>query len=224
MSLSIIIQSTYSLTQGGLYSNGNCIATTPTTSQASTSLIPLLHDLITENNIRLESLSFMGIYQGPGPFTALRVLLASANGIAFAQNIPLVGVDGLDALLEEYTDNKFAITIALLNAYNKDTYFGIQHHQTILRKGYDNINALLTSLKAEFPAQQIRFIGQGVELYRENIKDYFADFAYIPEPLPEAPTLDMIAKKAYSHWHAGTTTKQLLPLYLKTMQYKKSIQ
>jgi len=222
MSFSLIVQNTYTTTHGGLYKGTHCIATTQNIDQASSSLILGLEKILKANNVSLNDISFIGAYQGPGPFTTLRVILASINGIAFAQNIPLVGLDGLDALLEEYTDAQFPVTVALLNAYNKDAYFGIQYHEKTVRKGYENIVALLECIQNEFPHQQIRFIGQGVDIFKENILKTFQDYAHFPSPLPEAPSLNMLAQKAYHLWQKGKTTQQLLPLYLKTLKYKKS--
>jgi len=223
MACSIIIQSTYTSTHVGLYQDSRCIDTIPDIHQASTALIPSLDTLVTTNNITLKTISFIGAYQGPGPFTSLRVILASVNGIAFAHNIPLIGVDGIDALLEEHTHETFSITVALLNAYNKDAYFGIQWNGKIVRKGYDNIDQLLIDIQNEFPKKQIRFIGQGVPIFRDQIMGRLRDNAYLAPIIPESPSLDMIAQKSYKQWQEKNTANQLLPLYLKTLAYKKSI-
>lgn len=223
MSFSIIIKSTYTTSQVGIYKNSECVAMRKEIEQASTTLIPVLSELLQKNNLSLENISYIGAYQGPGPFTTLRVLLASINGIAWSRKIPLVGIDGIDALLEEHTDQNFPITIALLNAYNNDAYFGIQHEGKIIRKGYENIVELMNNIEHDFPHKKIRFIGQGVAIFKDALLRQFPNTATIPSALPEAASLDMLAKKAYEQWQAGKTTLQLLPLYLKTLQYKKSI-
>ena len=68
-------------------------------NHASAELIPTLAFLLNQHNLRLEQLSFIAVNKGPGPFTTLRVVIASANGLSFASDIPLVGVDGLKAFL-----------------------------------------------------------------------------------------------------------------------------
>ncbi len=223
MSFSTIIQSSYSATYIGLYQDSRCITIMSCIDPASTFLIPTLDELFKKNNITLNTISFIGAYQGPGPFTAIRVILASINGIAFAQNIPLVGVDGLDALLEENTNEKFPTTITLFNAYNNDAYFGIQHNGKIIHKGYKNILQLLAQIQKEFPKQKIRFIGQGVEIFKDQIKAQLHHNAHFPFDIPKEPSLDIIAQKAYKQWQQGKVENKLLPLYLKTMKYKKSI-
>lgn len=223
MTVFIIVQSTYSTTRVGLYQNNHCLEYIEDIGQASTLLIPVLDALLKKHAILLEEISFIGAYQGPGPFTTLRVILASLNGISFARQIPLVGLDGLDALLEECYDTQFPLTIALLNAYNNDAYFGIQQHGKIVRKGYKNIAELLAQLQYEFSDYQLRFIGQGVDIFKTNIIHHIGTQAYMPSPIPLAPSLKILAQKAQQLWKAGKTTHQLLPLYLKTLKYKKSI-
>lgn len=223
MTLSIIVQISYTATRAGLYRDAVCIDTTNPITHASSSLIPALDNLLKSNNISLKDLSFIGAYQGPGPFTMLRIVLASLNGIAAGCGIPLVGVDGLDALLHEQSDKQFPLTVALLNAYNNDAYFGIQRDGLVIEKGYKNIDFLLADLHQRFSTQSLRFIGQGVPLFQDAVIKTFGDTAYLPAPMPEMATLDSIAQGAHQQWQEKKMVQQLLPLYLKTMHYKKSI-
>jgi tRNA threonylcarbamoyl adenosine modification protein YeaZ len=223
MPLSIIVQNTYTTTRVGLYQNFYCVDRIEDVAHASSSFIPALNTLLAKHTTALADLSFIGAYQGPGPFTTLRIILASINGIACAQNIPLVGIDGLDAFLEECTDEHYPCTIALLNAYNNDAYFGIEYGGVIIEKGYKNISELLADIQQKFPHKEVRFIGQGVPLFKEIITTALKEKAYFPSPLPEAPSLDFLARKGYQLREEKKMVQQLLPLYLKTLHYKKSI-
>jgi len=49
-------------------------------------------------NLRLRDLTLLAVGLGPGPFTGLRVGLATIEGLAFATGLPVVGVSGLGAL------------------------------------------------------------------------------------------------------------------------------
>ncbi len=82
--------------------------------------------------------------------------MVSANGLSFARNLPLVGVDGLKAFLYEYTNVMFPITVGLLNAFNNDVYFAIEHNNEIIATGYNTISIVLDMLYVRYQEQKIR--------------------------------------------------------------------
>lgn len=135
------------------------------------------------------------------------------------QKKPLIGIDGLEALLDEYVDNNWPITIALLNAYSKDVYFGIdQYGNTERHKGYKNIRTLLVELKETFPTEPLRFIGQASGMYEEQIRSILGNQAVLPAQLPEHCSLQQVAVMARKAWkNKKQLVNQLLPLYLKNM-------
>jgi len=76
------------------------------TSQNHTvELLPNLVCLLQQVGLELGSIKAIIVAQGPGTFNGLRVGVSTAKGLAFALNIPLVGVNTLEA--EAY---KFAFT------------------------------------------------------------------------------------------------------------------
>lgn len=174
--------------------------------EASALLISHVQNLLLQAELSITDLSYIVVNQGPGPFTTLRVLIATMNGIAFSSTIPLVGVDGLHALLIQYqSDQK---TIALLNAYNKDVYFGIKEH--------GRITTGCTSLRAFLQEQSgpITFIGNGTQIYESEIRSAFPQ-AHIPNSLPLFADIQTIALMGLHAWKLGKAHTSLQPLYLK---------
>jgi tRNA threonylcarbamoyladenosine biosynthesis protein TsaB len=135
--------------------------------EASKLLVPKLANLLDQQQIRLTNLHFIAVNQGPGPFTTLRVIIASMNGLGFASNIPLIGVDAFDAMQSEWQDNKYPTTITLFNAFAGEVYFAITQRKKTTLKGYQCIDALLEQC-AELPGT-IQFIGNGASLYHKKI-------------------------------------------------------
>lgn len=181
-----------------------------------------LDALLKRHAISLSDISFIAVNQGPGPFTTLRSILASVNGINLATHIPLIGVDGIHALLEEHRSPLFPHTVALMNAFNQEVYFGIQAPHQEVKTGYESATTFFTQLKTDFPENNIRFVGNGTEMYRDTIVSTFGTRAYIPEPLPRDPSITQIARKGLEKLNKQETTNQLFPLYLKKLNYKKS--
>lgn len=59
-------------------------------------LLGYLHDILQANNKTWSDISAIGVFEGPGSFTGLRIGITVANTIADAQNIPIVGGRGDD--------------------------------------------------------------------------------------------------------------------------------
>jgi tRNA threonylcarbamoyladenosine biosynthesis protein TsaB len=82
--------------------------------------------------ISAKDIACIGINQGPGSFTGLRVGASLVKGLCFSQDIPLIAIDGPQAYAdhlyethrETYTD-----VFLLLNARKNNYYFASRRHQ-----------------------------------------------------------------------------------------------
>ena len=184
-------------------------------------LLTMIKQLLQQHNLTLQDLSFIGINLGPGPYTSLRIAITTANGLAYATTCKLVGIDGLYALLAEYTDTHYPTTVALLNAFNQDLFYGLKHKDEEPITGYENVNSLLAKLQDTIK-EPACFVGNGVALYQEKIIGQFPH-AYIPDPLPDYASLPSLIKQGWDTWQKKDLADQLFPLYLKELQYKNSI-
>jgi tRNA A37 threonylcarbamoyladenosine modification protein TsaB len=116
-------------------------------------------------------------------------------------------------MLTEHRSPDYPVTVALFNAFNLETYFGIDAFDT-QTTGWKNCEQLLRELKAQHTCP-IRFIGSGTQLFEKQITEIMGAQAIIPEPLPLAPSLKTIGLMATEQFNAGTKSIQLMPLYLK---------
>lgn len=188
---------------------------------ASKRLIPLIDAMLTKNNLSLAQLSFIGINQGPGLFSTLRSIIATANALHFAANIPLVGIDALNATGLEFYDPAHEYNVTLLNACNNEVYYTIMHHKKTIAQGYDTIEHFLQTLTSSLARasqntqQTIQFIGNGTDMYQETIKKTPGIHAVIPETIPLLCSIHMIAKLAQEKYDAGEYSSYLFPLHLK---------
>jgi len=216
MTYYLIAQSTYADIELGIAIDGRIQGSTSVSKlEASSHILVALGSLLKQHNLALSDLAFIAANSGPGPFTTLRVLLSTINGLGYAAKIPLLGIDGLNAFLREHHSSNFAITIALLNAFTNDVYYGIDDNGKV-EIGCLNGHAFLESLQEKHPATKIRFIGSGLTPYKDLIQKLFGSDAIIADPLPPQSSLPYLAQQAYNHWlNKQNITDQIIPLYLK---------
>jgi tRNA threonylcarbamoyladenosine biosynthesis protein TsaB len=215
MNLFLIINSTYEDVDVALYCDKAMIDREIIHKHvANKYLIPSIDKILHKNNISLSALSFIAVNKGPGPFTTLRTVIVAVNGISFASQIPLIGINGLEVLFDEHKQNS-STTVALLNAYGQDVYF-----YTKTEQGCENSIQLLERLKKIVPSQNIYFIGNGVEVYRTQIELIFQEQAIIPFPLPQFASTNSIAAVALECWHSkNNISTQIMPYYMKELRY-----
>lgn len=228
----VSIHGTHNKLDIALFQDQNCLdSVTKLDIRASSSLLPFLDSLLKKHTLSLTDLSFIAVDKGPGAFTSLRVTIATVNGIAFNNKIPLVGISGLDALTREALDSNSDIKnmnirniVTLLNAYNNEAYFLVSKTdgKNILEstQGCQNIDILLDDIKLKFKDQQkILFCGQGSQLYKTNIKHMLSDQAIILDE-PILAGAKTIGQMGYECWlKKENIENQITPLYIKTQYF-----
>lgn len=197
-----------------LCSNNKLLATQHLSKfDASKQLIAALDTALSQHHLQLQSLSFIAASIGPAPFTTLRTVIATANGLHTATTIPLVGVDALEAFENEYQSRDWPTTIVLLNAFAKDVYFLISQPNKAIQKGCENIETFLNETLPTIPGI-IRFIGNGVTIHEQLITQH--QQVHLPQPMPQWCSLEQIVKTAFEKWNTNQWQhRPLQPLYLK---------
>lgn len=183
---------------------------------ASRLMITSLDAILKKHQLKIADISFAAVNQGPAPFTTLRVLITTMNAIHYATQLPLIGIDALQASLDEYRSATCPITVVLLNAFHGDVYFGVEQ-QSVVKTGYAQAASFLPQLALEHPHSSIYFVGNGVELYRSQIQELFGQHAVIPEPLPLYCSITTIGHLGYAQWVAGMRGGYVYPKYLKNI-------
>ena len=211
----LVIQNNYTEVQLALMAGKEVVASSSINKiEASKELIIRIDKLLHEACISLSNISFITANTGPGPFTTLRVVITTVNGLAYATQIPLIGVNALYAAAQEWDDPAYATTALFFNAFGHDVYALVIHNNKKLFYGVYPINTILQELKKR--ETLIRFLGNGVTLHQDLIRQTVAEKAFIPENNPAYCSLEQIARMGWQQWKEGTRGEdELLPVYLK---------
>lgn len=86
-------------------------------------LVPTIEALLAEQGIGYAQLAGICTTIGPGSFTGLRIALATAHGLALAQNLPLYTTTSLAALAEDYFTSHAATEVEVAYHAGKGEVF-----------------------------------------------------------------------------------------------------
>ena len=209
----LTLQSNYDQIEFGLFNNQTQIDFVQISKfVASSQLIPAIHSCLNKNQLELCNLDFIGANLGPAPFTTLRTTIVTVNGIAYASQIPLVGVNGLVAFAQNSLPSTENLII-ILNAFSKSIYYAIRSKQQIIY-GWQMVDQFIIEIKAKFQNQNTTIIGLGINNFDKELASLPNNFNLDNNYLGY-PTINMIAHAGLELYQNGQYQTALTPLYLK---------
>lgn len=135
----------------------------------SKSLASMVKSTIDSCNVNKADLSAVAISQGPGSYTGLRIGTSFAKGVCFSLNIPLIGIDTLDGMIETLpAKDPEALFCPMIDARRMEVYCKVT----------DSDGGLVTELQPKI-IDETSF----QELLNENKLFLFGDGALKCEPV-----------------------------------------
>ena len=138
----------------------------------SQTLLPMLDELVKMTELDLDTIDAIAVAAGPGSFTGLRIGSATAKGLGLALKKPLVEIPTVDALAYNLYDSR-ALICPIMDARRSQVYTGIyefdEQFKVVRDQMAEDIFALAELLN-QF-GKRVVFLGDGVPVYRENIKE-----------------------------------------------------
>ena len=134
-------------------------------------LYPMLNEIMGEAGIIPKQLDAVAFGKGPGSFTGLRIAAATAQGIGFACDLPLIGISTLQAMaqqanFEHHAQQALAIMDARMNELYVGHYCWDDQSQLMQATINDQIcaqSSTLQDLKIE-PSENMMACGHGLKL------------------------------------------------------------
>jgi tRNA threonylcarbamoyladenosine biosynthesis protein TsaB len=171
-----------------------------------------------------EDLRAIGVALGPGSFTGLRVGMSVAKGLAYARQIPLLGISTLDAVAYAHAQQPlpiWAILAAGRGRYSVAQYAGkrgaIKRVSDETRVDVAGLIALVTR-EANDDAKMPRafFCGDIDAALAQALAEQCGSRAAIASPASNARRAGWLAELAWARFQRGESDdpKSLVPLYL----------
>jgi tRNA threonylcarbamoyladenosine biosynthesis protein TsaB len=179
-------------------------------------LVLMVNELLGNLRMKYGDLDAVGVSNGPGSFTGLRIGLSVAKGIAFARDKKVIAVPTLDAIarkLRFMEDGK--VIVPILHARGEEFYYArFVIYDSALRREGDYSIADDEMIAEEFDADAT-FVGEGVGAFAgsERAMKKFGQDSMRDLPASAAETAVLAEDKFEKGEFAELSS--LVPLYIK---------
>lgn len=193
----------------------------------SQKLLPLISETLDRCKIDIEEIDLFAVANGPGSFTGLRIGVSTINGLAQAMDKPVIGISSLEALAHNVSTSEKLI-VPLLDARRDRSFTGIyrsdlgeNHMETILEPDVLEMSDILEILDKK--QEDLIFIGNGMDIYREQIIDILGERAYFTPGNLNIARASSVALIARQRAKKGQTQSyfELVPDYLRETQAQR---
>ena len=188
----------------------DCIEENTQDYSHSKSLHVFIDSVLKNSELKPKDLSAISVSKGPGSYTGLRIGVASAKGLCFALDIPLISIETLK-ILSENISNK-GIVIPCLDARRMEVYSAV----------FNNKNERIRDTRAEIlnedsfnkylSVDEVYFIGNANKKIKEIIAHKNARF--IDDVLPSSRQMGALSFNKFKN-NQFEDLNNFEPLYLK---------
>ena len=188
----------------------DCIEENTQDYSHSKSLHVFIDSVLKNSKLKPKDLSAISVSKGPGSYTGLRIGVASAKGLCFALDIPLISIETLK-ILSENISNK-GIVIPCLDARRMEVYSAV----------FNNKNERIRNTRAEIlnedsfnkylSVDEVYFIGNANKKIKEIIAHKNARF--IDDVLPSSRQMGALSFNKFKN-NQFEDLNNFEPLYLK---------
>ncbi|PCH94308.1 MAG: tRNA (adenosine(37)-N6)-threonylcarbamoyltransferase complex dimerization subunit type 1 TsaB [Gammaproteobacteria bacterium] len=202
----------------------------------SLQLLPMVDEVLKEAGIKLSQCDGLIFGRGPGSFTGVRIGVGVAQGLAFAAELPVVGVSSLQtmaqlAFAQGKVKHQQAQVLAMIDARMGEVYNGyfvlddnnIMQEQILADKEAEAVTApeLVKARLNNIVTSAVYGVGTGWDAYSEQLSVLKSNEG-TPEILfPSAEAMLIIGEAAFK-LGAGVSAEEAQPVYVRdTVSWKK---
>lgn len=143
----------------------------------SQTLLPMLAQIRDMVELDVNTVDAIAVAAGPGSFTGLRIGSATAKGLAFALDKPIVPVPTVDGLAYQMYGSD-ALVCPIMDARRSQVYTGI--YEFVYREDKYDMNVIKEQCAVSFEeiaealnglGRNVIFLGDGVPVFRERMAE-----------------------------------------------------
>lgn len=199
-----------------LHRSGQLLALSELHSEKSHSeqLTIMIGHVLAQTGISMQDLAAVAVSKGPGSYTGLRIGVATAKGLCFALDKPLLSVNTLEAMTRQITPFYSAQTLfcPMIDARRMEVYCLISSQDGANISDTEAKIIHENSFEKYLDTQRIVFFGNGASKCKALLTD--ANAVFLENIYPTAQTVGFLAFEAYQQ-HKFENLTYFEPFYLK---------
>jgi tRNA threonylcarbamoyladenosine biosynthesis protein TsaB len=182
-------------------------------------LMPMVAQVLEELDMDPAQLSAVAVAKGPGSYTGVRIGVASAKSMAWALNLPLIGVSSLEVLA--WSGAYFpGLIFPLFDARRGQAYcgtyrWGSNGMETVEKDRIILLRDALDVLKTM--NEPVLFLGEDLHIHKETIEEIMGTQAFFAPASYSLPRSSHLAMAAFRLLREGKTEERerFTPSYLQ---------
>ena len=198
-----------------------CEYTINTKKTHSQKLMPMIENMLGLSDLNVREIDAIAVCEGPGSFTGLRIGMSTAKAIAHVNDIPVIGVNSLEALAANMNlcDKKIC---SILDAQRNQVYTGRYQYEgtklvEIKEIGIQQIDELLEELAQS--GEQWILVGEAVYKYEDKIREISnIEIPAASNNVTKAGSLCSVAKVKFDEGKDIFDCYTVNPLYIRKSQ------
>ena len=193
------------------------ISTTTKLTHSQT-IMPMIDELLKKVSIDITDIDLFACSEGPGSFTGLRIGIGTIKGLAYGLGKPVVGVSTLEALAHNI-DVTDLVICPIMDARRGQVYNGLYKYNDGRLTCIEEPRALSIEELCQELTERTIFVGDGVNVHKEKIKELLGNKAVFASPqnlLQRAGSVVYAALKK-----EAVSAKDLTAVYLRKPQAER---
>lgn len=191
----------------------------------SQTLLPMLDEIKRMTELELHTIDAIAVAAGPGSFTGLRIGSATAKGLGFALDIPIISVPTVDSLAYNFYGSEKLIC-PLMDARRNQVYTGLYTFEggeliTIESQCAVDISEIIRKINEL--KKEVIFLGDGVSVYKEKLEELTQVRFYLAPPCcnrQRAACVAVLGEKLYRLGKIQNAAEHI-PDYLRLSQAER---
>ncbi|MBN8687170.1 MAG: tRNA (adenosine(37)-N6)-threonylcarbamoyltransferase complex dimerization subunit type 1 TsaB [Chitinophagales bacterium] len=168
-------------------------------------------DLLQSAGITLQELSAVAVTIGPGSYTGLRVGLATAKGLCYALQLPLITISTLEMMAEAAREQAEELICPMIDARRMEVFAAIYDKNLTIISPPAAIELNNTTYQSFIATHKIVFCGSGSKKFTSFVQS--ANARFIELPLNSSALIPLAFKRFLKKDFASLAYAE--PLYLK---------